>query len=114
MAPHPKDLEAPNFDLRFRPTHRWLGANGYNPAAGYPNCHQANYNDGRGMVYGTQVLQPYVVDWPDVPKAHLQNLAFNDCRIRLATANSFAVNKDYAPGLPNFEQADYGQGPVCG
>ncbi len=100
----------PTFDQRFRAINDWAVSNGYK--AGFPTCHSANYNDGRGRVYGNILLPAHVVDWRDVfasEQGNPQNL-----RERLTGAHDYAVRNGYLHGYPNFHQANYGQGVVYG
>ncbi|MES0490911.1 MAG: hypothetical protein ABUK01_13020 [Leptospirales bacterium] len=51
-----KELGNPSgFEVRFRAVHDYAVRNGY--AGGFPNFHQADYNDGRGVVYGVILLR---------------------------------------------------------
>jgi hypothetical protein len=55
-----------------------------------------------------------VADWHDVFKSQLQDLAFDDYRVRLTTAHDYVRRQGYAHGFPNSHHADYGQGVVYG
>lgn len=98
------------WDRRFREAHDWAGAHGY--LSGWPNFHQANY--GSGTVYGTFLLPHGSAQWRDVPRAQLGNAAIDDIGAMFRGANDYAVAQGFAAGLPNFHQADYGAGVVCG
>ncbi len=79
---------------------------------GWPTFHEANY--GSGTVYGTNLLSGAAADWRDVPRTQLGNAAIDDIGAVFRGANDYAVAQGYAAGLPNFHQADYGNGVVYG
>src|SRR5438477_62853 len=50
---------------RFRQVNRYAGKNGY--VTGFPNFEQADYNDGRGLIYGAVLIKPgSYVEYRDV------------------------------------------------
>jgi hypothetical protein len=98
------------WDRRFREAHDWAGWHGF--ATAWPNFHQADYGD--GVVYGTFLLPGSTVDWRDVPRGAYGVFAIEDVPAMFRGANDYAVSQGYAAGLPNFHQADYGQGVVYG
>lgn len=102
----------PTFDQRFREANDWCVRGGY--AGGYPTCHQANYGDNRGTVHGVVALPAHAVEWRDVPAWEMGNPNPNDHRLRLASANGYAYQRNYLHGFPNFHHANYGQGTVYG
>ncbi|MDZ8086401.1 MAG: hypothetical protein RMY16_12690 [Nostoc sp. DedQUE12b] len=55
---------------RFRAVNDWAGRNGY--AGAFPNFHQADYNDGRGVVFGVIALNSGVARAIDVPSNSLR------------------------------------------
>lgn len=98
------------WDRRFREAHDWAGWHGY--ATAWPNFHQADYGD--GLVYGTFLLPGSTVDWQDVPRSVYGVNNIEDVPAMFRGANDYAASQGYAAGLPNFHQADYGQGVVYG
>jgi hypothetical protein len=98
---HPRDAEA-----RFRAVNDWAGQRGY--AGAFPNFHQAEYRDGRGVVYGTILLKKGAADWKDIPAADLGHP--RDAEARFRAVNDWAGQRGYASAFPNFHQAEYGDG----
>jgi hypothetical protein len=86
----------PTFDQRFRAVNDWLVPRGWK--AGFPNCHQANYGDGRGTVYGTLLMHANVADWRDVFARDMGNPS--GYRLRLTAAHDYAINHGYDHGRP--------------
>ena len=103
---------AQSFDGRFRAVNDWAGGNGY--AGAFPNFHQADYNDGRGVVFGVIALNSGVARGIDVPMSELGNPTTPEERFR--AVNDWAGRNGYAGAFPNFHQADYndGRGVVFG
>ncbi len=97
-------------DRRFREANDYAGWHGF--ATAWPNFHQADYGD--GMVYGTFLMPSAYVDWRDVPRTEYGVLNREDVPAMFRAANDYAVAHGYAAGMPNFHQADYGQGLVYG
>jgi hypothetical protein len=98
------------WDRRFRETHDWAKWHGF--ADAWPNFHEANYGD--GVVYGTMCLPSATVDWRDVPRSDYAVFQIEDVPAMFRGANDYAVANGYAAGIPNFHQADYGNGVVYG
>lgn len=85
----------------------YSAANGF--AAGFQNFHQADY--GEGIVLGCILIRGGV-EWRDVPAAELGNPAGMAPRFR--TVHDYTYNKGFVGGIPNFHEANYGQGIVYG
>lgn len=98
------------WDNRFRQAHDWSKWHGF--ADAFPNFHEANYGD--GVVYGTFCLPSSTVDWQDAPRSQYAVFQIEDVPAMFRGANDYAVANGYAAGLPNFHQADYGNGVVYG
>ncbi|MFI5952472.1 hypothetical protein [Cryptosporangium sp. NPDC051539] len=99
-------------ELRFRRVNEWIGPRPY--VCGWPNFERADYQDGRGIVYGHYLLPEAAAAWRDVPATEFGDLTGQPLRARFSRANSYAVAQGYQHGFPNFEQADYGAGLVFG
>ena len=95
---------------RFRATAVWATNHGY--AVGFPNFFQADY--GHGIVCGTVLLSSNAVEWRDIPIAELNNVSLTDLDGRLRETANYASRHSFLGGFPNFFQADYGHGTVCG
>ena len=95
-----------NFEERFRVVNDYAGNHGY--ATAFPNFHQANHEDGRGVVYGVVCLKPHAVEIIDVPISELGNPDSAEARFR--AVNDYARNHGNATAFPNFHQADHGDG----
>jgi Lamin Tail Domain len=98
------------WDRRFREAHDWAKWHGF--ADAWPNFHEANYGD--GVVYGTICLPSATVDWRDVARSAYAVSHIEDVPAMFRGANDYAVANGYAAGIPNFHQADYGNGVVYG
>ena len=98
---------------RLRLTHRWATAHGF--FHGWPNFEQANYHDGRGVVYGTRLIRPGSnIEWRDVPRRELGAPELSNIEGCWRAAHRWAIAHGYGTGMPTFEQADYGNGVVYG
>ncbi|WP_179958038.1 M12 family metallopeptidase [Bacillus sp. AR18-7] len=100
------------FAERFRAVNDYAGKNGF--GAAFPNFHQANYQDGRGVVYGVVFIKPEVIEQRDVPASELGNPENNEARFR--AINDYAGKNGFGAAFPNFHQANYqdGRGVVYG
>lgn len=96
------------FKERFQALHNYAMRQGY--AAIFPNCHNADY--GNGMVVGSIILDRDIVEWRDIPASQLGNP--NSIERHFTAVHDYAVRNGFEAGLPNFHQADYGQGRVYG
>jgi hypothetical protein len=99
-----------NWDKRFREAHDYAGWHGF--TTGFPNFHQADYGD--GTVCGTFLVPGSTADFRDVPRVDYGVFHIEDVPAMFRAANDYAVNNGYAAGLPDFHQADYGNGVVYG
>ncbi len=78
----------------------------------YPNFHEAR--QGINTVGGTIFLYSTSAQWQDVPVSELGNPPLEDFGARMRATQNYAVRNGYIGGFPNFYQADYGKGIVCG
>jgi hypothetical protein len=104
----------------FTHAHDFAVAQGYQH--GFPNFEQANYNDGRGNVYGIHLIVAGTAEFRDVPATTLfagignadpETLTMDEwfwAAARFATSNGFVA------GMPTGHRANYndGRGFVCG
>jgi hypothetical protein len=98
------------WDVRFRETHDYAVHHGY--AMGFPNFHEANYGD--GVVRGTHLLKSIGVSWRDVPAVEFGGVGREDVPAMFRGATDYAGRQGYPAAMPNFHEADYGQGRVYG
>ncbi|MFB3166583.1 M12 family metallopeptidase [Neobacillus sp. 179-C4.2 HS] len=100
------------FEARFRAVNGYAGNNGF--GAAFPNFHQANYQDGRGVVYGVVCIKPEALEQRSVPVSELGNPENIEARFR--AVNGYAGNNGFGAAFPNFHQADHqdGRGVVYG
>jgi hypothetical protein len=98
------------WDNRFRQAHDYAGWHGF--ITGWPNFHEADYGD--GIVQGTFLLRGGVADWRDVPRSDYGVFDIEDVPAMMRAANDYAVSNGYEAGIPNFHQANYGNGVVYG
>ena len=70
---NPDDIDVSSLESRFRAVYDWSINHGYGGAL--PNFHQFDYNDGRGTVYGTLLLNSEAVQWTDLSQ---QDFALNE------------------------------------
>lgn len=103
-----EDLDASSTESRFRSTYDYAVKEKF--VGGFPNFHQADY--GNGVVFGTILLKPEFAEWRDVKMSDLADTSSNEARIR--STHDYARENGFATGLPNFHQADYGDGVVFG
>lgn len=94
----------------FRAASAWAEFNGL-PTA-WPNFHQSA--TGTGVVYGTVVPQPGIVERRDVLRSELKVFNIDDAPAMMHAAQVWAVTHGYAAGLPTFHQSGQGAGVVCG
>jgi Repeat of unknown function (DUF346) len=94
----------------FRAANDYAAQHGY--AAGLPDFHQADY--GAGVVYGTFLIKPGMIDFRDVPAAVLGLWDRTQVPAMMRAANDYAVHAGYAAAFPTFHEADYGSGLVFG
>lgn len=93
--------------MRFLRIDNWTGL--LSPyICGWPNFMHANYNDGRGFVYGHQLLPDSVADWREVPATEFGNFDTAPFRARFTWTHDYAVRQGYQHGFPNFQQANVG------
>lgn len=95
----------------FRKANSHASANGF--VGAFPNF----YYDGPWGIdtrYGTILLKSPFAEWKDVPVNDLNHPNLDDLAGRFRETANYATRKGYAAGLPNFFQADYGNGIVCG
>jgi hypothetical protein len=98
---------------RLRAVHRWAVVHGF--VHGWPNFEEANYRDGRGIVYGVHLLRrDEQVDFRDVLKTELAAPDLSNVEGCWRAVHRWAINHGYATGIPTFEQGDDGRGPVYG
>jgi hypothetical protein len=64
----------------------------------------------RGAVFLTEAG----AEWRDVPLTELGSPSTSDFAGRIRASNTYATNRGFVGGFPNFEHADYGKGIVCG
>jgi endonuclease/exonuclease/phosphatase family metal-dependent hydrolase len=103
----------PSAEERLRATHRWAVARGF--FHGWPNFEEANYHDGRGVVYGSYLLRPGDhIEWRDVLKRELGAPDLSNVEGCWRAVHRWAVGQGFATGMPTFEQADHGSGVVYG
>ena len=95
---------------RFRATAVW--ATNHNFAVGIPNFFHADY--GHGVVCGTILLNSNAIEWRDIPITELNNIALNDLDGRFRETANYATRNGFLGGFPNFFDANYGHGTVCG
>lgn len=79
--------------------------------SGFPNFHTTAY--GNGAVYGCVLLKPQFAEWRDVRFTDLGSPPTAEARFRAVNDYSSSI-PGMMGGYPNFHQADYGQGLVCG
>jgi HSP20 family protein len=99
---------------------RWALSHGHKTAL--PTFEEADYNDGRGTVYGMVIFQsdsPAV--FHDIDQSELEGadlvLPYGKCDHPASTwraVNLWAYRHGYFAGFPTFEAAEYGQGVVYG
>lgn len=86
-------------ELRFGRVDQWC--NGHPQYfCGWPNFEQADYHDGRGLVYGHYLLHDAVVDKRIVPAQEYGNLDDQPMRAWFTRANAYAVSQGYQHGFP--------------
>lgn len=86
---------------KYASEHNFLGA--------YPNFHHA-YKP--ALVFGTIFINKYAGEWKDIKANDIGNPATPDARFR--AVNDYAAKNGFLGALPNFFEADYGQGKVYG
>lgn len=96
------------FRERFRVTNSYAGRHGF--GAGFPNFHVARYS--RGLVFGVMLIKPEYVEAKDVLASDLGNP--EDERALFRAVDAYAGKHGFGGALPNFHQANYGQGTVYG
>jgi hypothetical protein len=99
-----------NFGDRMRATNTYASQNGF--VGGFPNFYHADY--GNGIVCGTVLLNSDQAEWRDVPLSELGNPSLDDIGARFRATQDYANKNGFVGGFPNFFQADYGNGIVCG
>lgn len=104
----------------FTHAHDYARRNGFQH--GFPNFEQANYNDGRGNVFGVHLIQAGTAQFQDIPARDL-GLGTGATNPELHTmdewfwaAARWATSHGFVAGIPTGHCADYhdGNGWVCG
>jgi HSP20 family protein len=131
IAPWVHWEDVPRHDLEGNPGHsdvgpmvwaanRWALSHGHKTAL--PTFEEADYNDGRGTVYGLVIFHDdSPVVFHDIDKTELEGsdivLPYGKCDHPASTwraVNLWAYRHGYFAGFPTFDAADYGGGMVYG
>ena len=95
-------------EQRFQSVYNWARKHGYEGA--FPNFHQFDYGDGRGIVYGTILLKSKYAKWQDIPGSKLGISPSSTKEERFRAVDKWAQDHGYIGAIPNFHQFDYDDG----
>ncbi|HYZ58622.1 MAG TPA: heparin lyase I family protein [Nitrososphaeraceae archaeon] len=81
---------------------------------GVPNLHEADYGDGRGVVYGSFLFKQQGAKWRDIPARDIGGVTNRDTAVgirkRINAVGDYASQIGFVGGVPNLHEADYGDG----
>jgi hypothetical protein len=84
--------------------HRAVGA--------LPNFHHFDYQDGRGTVHGTILLDRSIAQWQDLSHHELGDFAYDNAAARFRAAHEYSQSQSavFLSAFPNFHNFDHGDG----
>ncbi|MEE3950205.1 M12 family metallopeptidase [Bacillus wiedmannii] len=101
-----KYLKSLDFGERFRAVSSYAGNHGFGGA--FPNFHQLDVGDGRGVLYGVVCIKPEAVEVRSVPASELGDPRDEGERFR--AVSSYAGNHGFGAAFPDCHQLDVGDG----